>query len=118
MSNCYSKCHYPILLSTAPAAVIRTVISQIKSVVNLYRFSAQVGFLSDVHGHLCEAEVIGLLAGKWDAVEKRLFVQASFPCTSTVRQEDDGSTGELLYLPIPRTPHTEFESEPEELLFC
>ena len=24
----------------------------------------QVGFLSDVHGHLCEAEVIGLLAGE------------------------------------------------------
>jgi hypothetical protein len=98
-----------------------------------------VGFLCDLHGHLCEAEVIGLLAGgtmilrsmrlletvavycmrdninkffsqhlvldgnpfctyilagRWDADAKILYVQAAFPCTSTERREDDGSTGD------------------------
>jgi hypothetical protein len=52
----------------------------------------QVGFLSDFHGHMCEAEVIGLLAGKWDGIKKKLYVQAAFPCTATERVEDDGST--------------------------
>jgi proteasome lid subunit RPN8/RPN11 len=52
----------------------------------------QVGFLTDLHGHLCEAEVIGLLAGKWDADRKVLYIQAPFPCASTERLEDNGST--------------------------
>lgn len=52
----------------------------------------QVGFLSDIHGHLCDAEVIGLLAGKWDAANKRLYIQAPFPCAATERHEDFGFT--------------------------
>ena len=32
-------------------------------VTNLTILYLQVGFLCDLHGHLCEAEVIGLLAG-------------------------------------------------------
>lgn len=52
----------------------------------------QVTFVSDLHAHMCDAEVIGLLAGKWDAKEKCLYIQSSFPCFSTVRIEDDGST--------------------------
>ena len=51
----------------------------------------QVGFLCDIHSHLCDAEVIGLLAGKWDKDSNILYVQAAFPCTTTSRQ-DDGST--------------------------
>jgi hypothetical protein len=51
----------------------------------------QVDYLCDVHAHLCEAEVIGLLAGRWDAARNILFIQAAFPCTSTDRH-DDGST--------------------------
>lgn len=31
--------------------------------------------------------------GKWDAESKMLYVQAAFPCASTERREDDGSTG-------------------------
>lgn len=52
----------------------------------------QVSLLTDVHSHLCEAEVIGLLGGKWDSEKDILYVQAPFPCTSTERIEDDGST--------------------------
>lgn len=52
----------------------------------------QVGFLTDIHGHLCEAEVIGLLAGKWDAINRVLYIQAPFPCASTERTEDNGAT--------------------------
>eukprot|EP01032_Pedospumella_encystans_P028709 gene28709-32423_t len=52
----------------------------------------QVGFLTDLHGHLCDSEVIGLLAGKWDAVSKKLHVQAAFPCAATERHEDFGFT--------------------------
>ena len=51
----------------------------------------QVGMISDVHAHLCDAEVIGLLAGKYDAQERILYVQFPFPCVSTVRREDDGA---------------------------
>jgi proteasome lid subunit RPN8/RPN11 len=58
------------------------------------RVHPQVSMLCDVHSHLCEAEVIGLLAGKWDANGNCLYVQAAFPCTSTSRESDgdDGST--------------------------
>ena len=52
----------------------------------------QVGMLADVHSHLCEAEVIGLLAGKYDAENKIIYIQFPFPCVSTVREEDNGST--------------------------
>ena len=52
----------------------------------------QVTFVSDLHAHMCDAEVIGLLAGKWDREDKCLYIQSSFPCFSTVRIEDDGST--------------------------
>lgn len=52
----------------------------------------QVTFVSDFHAHMCDAEVIGLLAGKWDATNNCIYIQSSFPCFSTVRVEDDGST--------------------------
>lgn len=52
----------------------------------------QVGFLCDVHGHLCDAEVIGLLAGKWDPTEQCLYIQAPFPCAATERHQDHGLT--------------------------
>jgi hypothetical protein len=40
----------------------------------------QVHFLCDIHGHLCDSEVIGLLAGKWDEENKCLYIQSPFPC--------------------------------------
>lgn len=51
----------------------------------------QVGFICDVHSHLCECEVIGLLAGKWDGENGRLYIQVPFPC-SAIDRHDDGST--------------------------
>lgn len=36
--------------------------------------------------------MIGLLAGRYDHANKCLYIQAAFPCTSTERSEDDGST--------------------------
>lgn len=50
----------------------------------------QVPFLCDLHSHLCVAEVIGLLAGRWDQAERVMYIQASFPCAATQRA-DDGS---------------------------
>jgi proteasome lid subunit RPN8/RPN11 len=52
----------------------------------------QVWLVTDVHSHLCDAEVIGLLAGRWDASLKCIYVQNAFPCSSTERPDDDGST--------------------------
>ncbi len=60
----------------------------------------QVGLMADIHSRLCEAEVIGLLAGLWvepgqtDKDDRRgtIYVQCLFPCTSTRRDDDDGST--------------------------
>jgi proteasome lid subunit RPN8/RPN11 len=51
----------------------------------------QVSFLCDLHGHLSTAEVIGLLAGRWDPDGRHLWVQAPFPCISVAR-DDHGST--------------------------
>jgi proteasome lid subunit RPN8/RPN11 len=52
----------------------------------------QVQLLCDLHSHLCDAEIIGFLAGKYDHATKTLFIQACFPCNSLERTEDDGST--------------------------
>ena len=48
--------------------------------------------ICDIHAHLCDAEVIGLLAGKYDEGRKSLYIQAPFPCTAVDRVDDDGST--------------------------
>eukprot|EP01035_Chromulina_nebulosa_P027049 gene27049-35506_t len=52
----------------------------------------QVGLICDFHAHLSDAEVIGLLAGKYDEEKKSLYIQAPFPCTAIDRLDDDGST--------------------------
>jgi proteasome lid subunit RPN8/RPN11 len=52
----------------------------------------QVALICDIHSHTSEAEVIGFLAGKWDADSHTLFIQAPIPCSSTERIEDNGST--------------------------
>jgi proteasome lid subunit RPN8/RPN11 len=52
----------------------------------------QVWLVTDVHSHMCNAEVIGLLAGQWDPDLRCMYVQSAFPCSSTERPDDDGST--------------------------
>ncbi|KAJ1414023.1 hypothetical protein B484DRAFT_167752 [Ochromonadaceae sp. CCMP2298] len=52
----------------------------------------QVGLVCDVHSHLCHAEVIGLLAGRWDPLKRCLYIQAPFPCAATERLHDLGHT--------------------------
>ena len=36
--------------------------------------------LMDLHAHLSNAEIIGLLGGTWDAAGKHIDVAAAFPC--------------------------------------
>ena len=55
------------------------------------RVHPDVAFLCDVHAHLADAEIIGLLGGRWDAKSRVVYVQAPFPCRSAPR-EDDGAT--------------------------
>lgn len=50
-----------------------------------------VAFITDLHSHISDSEVIGLLGGRYDDVEKCLYIQAAFPCKSTVRK-DEGFT--------------------------
>lgn len=50
-----------------------------------------VSFITDLHCHLNQSEVIGLLGGKYDEDEKILYIQAAFPCKSTERS-DNGFT--------------------------
>ena len=57
----------------------------------IIKVDSSIGFITDIHSHLCDAEIIGLLAGKWMAETKTLFIHAAFPCTATDRG-DDGST--------------------------
>ncbi len=42
-------------------------------------------FVSDLHAHLSESEIIGLLGGRYVPSERCLYVQAAFPCKSTSR---------------------------------
>jgi proteasome lid subunit RPN8/RPN11 len=51
----------------------------------------QFPLICDIHAHLSEAEVIGLLAGRWDRDNNLLYVQIPIPCTSLKRSDDDGS---------------------------
>ena len=52
--------------------------------------SPDVGFMSDLHSHLMMCEVIGFLAGKYDPIEKTIYIQAAFPCVATVRDDSGG----------------------------
>jgi proteasome lid subunit RPN8/RPN11 len=55
------------------------------------RVHPDVAFLCDLHAHLCDAEIIGLLGGRWDPETQEMHVQAPFPCRSVAR-DDDGAT--------------------------
>ena len=44
-----------------------------------------VTFVADLHAHLSESEIIGLLGGRYVPSERCLYVQAAFPCKSTSR---------------------------------
>ena len=55
------------------------------------RVHPHAAFLADLHAHLSDAEIIGLLGGRWDAEEGTLYVQAAYPCES-VERSDDGAT--------------------------
>lgn len=50
-----------------------------------------VAFVADLHAHLSESEIIGLLGGRYVPSERCLYIQAAFPCKSTSR-EDAGFT--------------------------
>lgn len=52
----------------------------------------QCPLICEVHSHMSDSEVIGLLAGKWDRETRTLYVQAPFPCISTSTIENNGST--------------------------
>jgi len=42
-------------------------------------------FVADMHAHLSESEIIGLLGGRYVSAERCLYIQAAFPCKSTAR---------------------------------
>lgn len=52
----------------------------------------QCPLICEIHSHMSESEVIGLLAGKWNSDTRTLYVQAPFPCISTSTIENNGST--------------------------
>ncbi|KAJ2961105.1 hypothetical protein NQZ79_g3629 [Umbelopsis isabellina] len=45
--------------------------------------SSDAMIVMDFHSYLAHTEIIGLLGGKFDAKEKRLEIQCTFPCKST-----------------------------------
>ncbi|KAG9292964.1 hypothetical protein G9A89_016326 [Geosiphon pyriformis] len=42
----------------------------------------------DFHAHLMQTEIIGFLAGHWNAEEKKLIIKATFPCRSLETGQD------------------------------
>jgi len=57
----------------------------------LVRINPDATFLADLHAHLCNSEIIGLLGGHYSKDEKCIYIQAAFPCKSTDRT-DSGQT--------------------------
>ncbi|KAL7536225.1 hypothetical protein ACHAXR_009552 [Thalassiosira sp. AJA248-18] len=57
----------------------------------LVRVNPDANFLADLHAHLCNSEIIGLLGGYYSNEEKCIYIQAAFPCRSTDRA-DSGHT--------------------------
>jgi len=57
-----------------------------------------VAFMADLHCHLSNSEIIGLLGGEYDEIEKCLYVQAAFPCKSTER--GDGGFTDVEMCPV------------------
>jgi proteasome lid subunit RPN8/RPN11 len=55
------------------------------------RVCPDASFLADLHAHICDSEIIGLLGGHFCHEEKCIYVQAAFPCKSTDRN-DSGQT--------------------------
>jgi proteasome lid subunit RPN8/RPN11 len=55
------------------------------------RVNPDVTFIADLHAHLCNSEIIGLLGGYYSKEEKCIYIQAAFPCKSTDRT-DSGLT--------------------------
>lgn len=55
------------------------------------RISPDATFLTDLHAHLCDSEIIGFLGGRYSAKEKCIYIQGAFPCKSTDRS-DSGQT--------------------------
>ena len=57
--------------------------------VNVQPFAVKVcpdaAFIADLHAHLSESEIIGLLGGRYVSSERCIYVQAAFPCKSTSR---------------------------------
>lgn len=47
--------------------------------------------LCDIHCNICSDEVIGILAGRWDAERRIIFIQAAFPCAAQIL-DDGGAT--------------------------
>jgi proteasome lid subunit RPN8/RPN11 len=43
----------------------------------------QVSLVCDLHCHITDAEIIGILAGRWDRENSVLYIQAAIPCSSS-----------------------------------
>jgi len=83
-----------ILIPAQQYGEVDACISEIASVPQPFTVYVhpQVSLLCDIHSHLSDAEVIGLLAGRWDPIERCIYIQTACPCDSTERIDDDGST--------------------------
>jgi protein MYSM1 len=55
------------------------------------KVASEVQFILDVHAHLSQHEVIGLLGGTWDAEDRELHIQEAFPCRALTA--DAGACG-------------------------
>ena len=51
------------------------------------RVCPDAAFLTDLHAHLSDSEIIGLLGGRYISSERCIYIQAAFPCKSTVRSD-------------------------------
>ncbi len=55
------------------------------------KISPDASFLTDLHAHLSDSEIIGLLGGRYVPDERCIYIQAAFPCKATSRA-DSGFT--------------------------
>ena len=75
--------------------LMRTLLREFGGMNGIQPFSVCISpdamFLADLHAHMVDCEIIGLLGGQWDQEERCIYIQAAFPCRALTRN-DSGHT--------------------------
>ncbi len=53
--------------------------------------STETVWIMELHSHLADVEIIGLLAGRWDKERKEMVVLGAYPCNRVLSDNTDAT---------------------------